>query len=204
MRATRRTGTRALLGWIATMAATAAWVVACSGPPAAGAPAVPEAQLPHFTADSQLLRPEDWQTWVMVGASLGLSYDSVRPAPVPGASSHTFHTIFMQPWAYRRVQATGQFPENTMFILSLADASRDADPARAGSYEGERRLGEIHLKKSGLSSSGWVFYGFGRNAPSARMIPTGAACYQCHAANGDFDQVFTQFYPPLRHLSAAR
>lgn len=164
---------------------------------------VPSGDLPHFTASGKLQRPLDWQSWVMVGASLGLTYDSTRPAPVAGASPRTFHTIFVQPWAYRHVQETGEFAENTMFILAMSDASQDADPARGGTYEGERMLAEIHLKKKDLSASGWGFYAFG-GGDSAAMIPANASCYDCHTRNGDFDQVFTQFYPPLRHLEQTR
>ena len=34
------------------------------------------------------------------------------------------------------------------------------------------------------------------------MIPGAAPCYSCHATEAAHDQVFTQFYPPLRERLA--
>ncbi len=36
--------------------------------------ATPADQLPQFTEDGKLIRPHGWESWVMVGASIGLSY----------------------------------------------------------------------------------------------------------------------------------
>ena len=158
--------------------------------------------MPRFTSDGQLMRPVDWEAWVMVGASLGLTYTESGNAPVPGAGPGIFHTIFLQPWAYRSFLETGEFAENTMFILSLAEASQHADPARGGAYEGERVLSEVHLKRQGQHESGWGFYAFG-NAESAPMIPGEASCYSCHAEQAAYDHVFVQFYPPLRRVTSS-
>ena len=161
----------------------------------------PPAQLPSFTPEGELVRPEGWEAWVMVGASIGLSYSEDAPAPVPGAGPGMFHNIFMQPWAYEHFRETGEFAEETMFILAIYPASREADPAQQGFYEGDLAgAWEVHLKKEGLHESGWAFYGFGGEAASARMIPGEAACYSCHAEKAERDEVFVQFYPPLRRV----
>lgn len=34
----------------------------------------PKAHLPHFTADGKLLRPQGWESWVLAGTSIGLTY----------------------------------------------------------------------------------------------------------------------------------
>lgn len=197
MRITRRT--------IDSLAAglAAALFVGCT---AAGAQrgGPPQDQMAQFTKDGALVRPTGWETWVMVGASTGLSYNPARPAAA-GEAPGMFHNIFLQPWAYRQFMETGAFPEGSMFILSFYEASRKATPARAGFYEGDQLAGfEVHLKKAGVDSSGWGFYNFGDSTASATKVLSAAPCYSCHAKEAAHDNVFTQFYPPLRARLAKR
>src|SRR5437773_1985877 len=49
-----------------------------------------------------------------------------------------------------------------------------------------------------VGSSTGLSYG----AAPATMIPGAAPCYSCHATEAAHDQVFTQFYPPLRERLA--
>src|SRR5256885_2576529 len=162
----------------------------------------PEDQLPRFAPSAQLLPPVGWEAWVMVGSSTGLSY-SAAPPPAAGAAPGMFHNVYVQPWAYREFDRTGAFPERTMLVLAFYEASRKSAPARAGFYEGDR-LGaiEVHLKQAGIDKTGWGFFGFGDGAATAALIPTAAPCYSCHATEAAHDQVFTQFYPPLRERLA--
>lgn len=160
----------------------------------------PREHLPQFTDDGRLIKPADWQSWVMVGASVGLSYSepvSFQP-PAPDDSPGTFHNIYMQPWAYRSFRETGEFQEGTMFILAMYPPENDRIPARRGWYEGDGRLAEIHLKQEGLHETGWGFYGYGREDDSAELIDGSASCYSCHAEETVYDHVFVQFYPALR------
>jgi len=162
----------------------------------------PDDQLPRFAPGGQLLPPAGWEAWVMVGSSTGLSY-AAAPPPAAGAAPGMFHNVYVQPWAYREFVRTGAFPERTMVVLSFYEASRKSAPARAGFYEGDRMPGiEVHLKQRGIDKTGWGFFGFGDGAAPATMIPGAAPCYSCHATEAAHDQVFTQFYPPLRERLA--
>lgn len=179
---------------------TGAAATSGGAPPGASQDAPPADQLPRFNESGELVRPEDWQAWVMVGASIGLSYaeDGGFEPVMEGSAPGMFHNVYMQPWSYRHFRETGEFPEGTMFILALYEASQNADPARGGWYEDDGFLAEIHLKQEGIHESGWGFYGFGGNAESASMIPGEANCYSCHAEETALDNVFVQFYPALR------
>jgi len=53
-------------------------LVALATAGAASTSAPPDDERPHFTASGALLRPTGWERWVMVGASIGLSYASYR------------------------------------------------------------------------------------------------------------------------------
>lgn len=156
--------------------------------------------MPRFNADGSLLRPEGWEAWVMVGTSLGLTYNEPGPAPTGDDDLGVFHNVYMQPWAYQHFLDTGEFAEKTMFVLAMSQPTRKAEPALAGFYEGERRLMEIHLKQEGLHESGWGFYAFSAGAESGSLLPGAVACYSCHAEHTSFDNVFVQFYPPLRRV----
>jgi hypothetical protein len=163
----------------------------------------PDDQLPQLTKDGALTQPRDWETWVMVGSSTGLSYAAPGAAPAAGAAPGMFHNVYMQPWAYREFIKTGAFPEGTMFVLSFYEASRKSAPAKAGFYEGDRAPGiEVHLKQKGLDQTGWAFFGFGDTASVGAKIPGTASCYSCHAAEAAHDNVFTQFYPFMRERLA--
>ena len=163
----------------------------------------PATQLPQFTDNGSLREPDDWETWVMVGASTGLSYAAPGAAPAAGAAPGLFHNVYLQPWAYREFIRSGVFPEGSMFVLSFFEASQKASPARAGFYEGDRVPGiEIHLKQKGTDKSGWAFYGFADTASVGAKLPPTASCYSCHATEAAHDNVFTQFYPSIRERLA--
>ena len=164
----------------------------------------PADQLPQFANDSSLQEPKGWDTWVMVGSSTGLSYNTPGAAPAAGAAPGMFHNVYMQPWAYREFMKTGVFPEQTMFVLSFFEASRKSAPAKAGFYEGERVPGiEIHLKRKGIDRTGWAFFGFADSSAVGSKLPGSASCYTCHATEAAHDNVFTQFYPFVRQRLAA-
>jgi hypothetical protein len=163
---------------------------------------LPPDQLPRFTDNGALLKPVGWEAWVMVGASTGLSYAAAAPPPA-GVAPGMFHNVYVQPWAYRAFLRDGALPERTMFVLSFYEASQKSTPARAGFYEGDRLASiEVHVKQRGIDKTGWGFFGFGDSAGTASMIPGAAPCYSCHATEAAHDQVFTQFYPPLRERLA--
>ena len=160
----------------------------------------PSDQVARFTADSQLVRPRGWETWVLVGASTGLSYNQPQQPAAAGEAPGFFHNVYLQPWAYRYTMEHGAFPEGAMLVMSFYHPSRKSRPARNGFYEGDMVPGfEVHMKRAGADPTGWVFYGFGDDTTSSSpRVPGNASCYSCHKAEAAFDQAFVQFYPALR------
>jgi Cytochrome P460 len=164
-----------------------------------GSPKPPGEHLPQLTENGSLKQPKEWETWVMVGSSTGLSYATLGAAPAAGGAPGMFHNVYMQPWAYREFTRTGVFPEGTMFVLSFYEPSQKSAPAKAGFYEGDRAPGfEVHLKRAGLDKSGWGFFAFADDTSDGTKLPGTASCYSCHTAEAAHDNVFTQFYPPIR------
>lgn len=193
-----------ITAWLLPAAIPVLFAAAC-GPEARSdaaatepADSIPAAQLPRFTPDGRLLRPEGWEGWVLAGTSMGLTYNEPASTPAPGEPPGIFLNVYVQPWAYERFLESGEFPEGTMFILAMAEPITKADPARGGFYMGEISMMEVHLKRAGIHESGWGFYGFGGDDPAAEILPAEANCYSCHRDEAAFDNAFVQFYPKMR------
>jgi hypothetical protein len=56
----------------------------------------------------------------------------------------------------------------------------------------------VHLKQAGIDKTGWAFFTFGDSLSKGAKLPGTASCYACHATEAAHDNVFTQFYPPIR------
>lgn len=161
------------------------------------APAEPR-PLPELTEDGRLVRPAGWEAWVLAGTSMGLTYNQPARQLAPGEPPGMFLNVYVQPWAYEAFMRDGEFPEGTMFVLAGSRPVAKADPARGGFYQGDLHLMEVHLKREGIDPTGWAFYSFDAEDAPAEKLSSDARCYECHAANGAHDNVFTQFYPRIR------
>lgn len=161
----------------------------------------PGRTLPVYDEEGALLRPQNFEEWILVGASIGLGYsDRARPA---SAGPGMFHNVYLEPGAYRHYVATGEFPEKTMLALAMYRSSQEANPAKQGYYEGEFVALEIALKDHERFEEGWVYVPFnpdslGSLPDRSRALPKETGCYGCHVQHAADDNVFVQFYPVLR------
>ncbi len=62
---------------------------------------------------------------------------------------------------------------------------------------------EVHVKDEARFPGKWAFFGFD-DAKTAKMTPTGAACYTCHQDHGAVDTTFVQFYPTLLSIAKSK
>jgi hypothetical protein len=158
---------------------------------------------PQYDSSGALLRPKDFETWIFVGASTGLSYE-------PGTSargSGEFKNVYITREAYEAYRATGKFPDKTMLALAVYDPSEKVSPAKAGLFEGQFTSLAFAIKDHSHSPGGWSYYDFtsssGHLADSAEPFPK-SQCYDCHHQHATDDNVFVQFYPVLREIYDAR
>ena len=157
--------------------------------------------LPSYTQDGALRRPQGYETWMYVGASIGLSYADNTTRRPPGL----FHNVFMQREAFEHYRRTGRFPEKTMFALALHEPRQKQSINRDGYFQGGLEALEIALKDSERHPDGWVYYDFGGGDLKATSTPFPKdRCFNCHRQNGEDDNVFVQFYPVLRRVRAER
>jgi hypothetical protein len=199
----RGTASRSVRRWvIAGIAAAGIAAMAAAG--AAQAPATPASSavvMPQYDGDRNLMLPDDYRQWVLVGTSLGLSYAE------EAQGREMFNATLMEPTAYRHFVETGEFREGTMLALILQGVGTDAAPARRGRFAADVHGVEMAVKDSSRVPETWAYYGFG--GPMSGGYRTAAApqpkarCHDCHAEHAARDKVFTQFYGLLQEVAPA-
>lgn len=155
--------------------------------------------VPRYAETGELLRPTGVEKWVFVGASVGLGYREESEEARKDGGPGLIHNVRMQPEAYAHYAKTGEFPEKTMFALTLYKPKQNESIARKGYFSGDFVALEIALKDSERFDDGWAYFDLGKDRATAAAKPT-ESCHDCHAAHGEDDNVFVQFYPVLREL----
>ena len=164
-------------------------------------PTVPSLDVtPRYDTSRNLILPDDYRRWILVGSSLGLSYSE------SGQGSHQmFNATLMEPSAYRHFVETGTFREGTMLALIGQGIGTNATPARQGQFATDVHMVEMAVKDFKRVPEGWAYYGFG--GPMAGGYQTSAApqpkanCYDCHVKHAARDNVFMQFYGLLNEAT---
>src|SRR3954462_5334551 len=72
---------------------------------------------PRYTTDGKLLRPEGYREWIYLSSGAGMSYGP--GAARPGTAHPPIDNVFLSPAAYRHFQATGRWPDRTIFVLEV-------------------------------------------------------------------------------------
>jgi hypothetical protein len=157
---------------------------------------------PHYTSDGQLKLPENYREWVYLSTGLDMSY--APSAQGAGMDHHMFDNVFANPEAYEAFKRTGTWPDKTMLVLEVRGAQSKGSINQHGSYQTDDLMGvEVHVKDEARFPGKWAFFGFD-DAKTAKMTPTGASCYSCHAQHGAVDTTFVQFYPTLLPIAKAK
>jgi hypothetical protein len=153
---------------------------------------------PQYDSTGALLRPKNFETWVFVGASTGLSYEAGSQPRGIGS----FHNVYIRPEGYKTYLETGSFPEKTVLILAIYEPSQKIEPAHAGYFEGQFGSLDVAVKDHEHFSDGWAYFNFGErgNLAEATHAFPGNRCFPCHRQHGADDNVFVQFYPILRRI----
>jgi hypothetical protein len=156
--------------------------------------------MPRYDANRNLVLPDDYRRWVLVGTSLGLSYSE------GGQGGHQmFNTTLMEPSAYEHFVETGTFREGTMFALIGQGIGTNATPARQGQFATDVHMVEMAVKDSKRVPESWAYYGFGGpmmgGYRSTAAPQPKASCFNCHAEHAARDNVFVQFYGLLNEAA---
>jgi len=156
---------------------------------------------PRFTGAGELIRPADFREWVFVTSGLGMTYNT----PSSANASPSFTNVYVNPSSYRAFMKTGQWPDQTIFVLEVRSSASEGSINKGGHYQANLAAIEAEVKDTRRFPGKWAFFAFGRTAEMKEQtaaLPATANCYACHSANGAVDNTFVQFYPTL--LDVAR
>ena len=156
--------------------------------------------VPEYSGDAQLKFPAHYREWVYLTTGFDMSYN---PAMQMGGH-HMFDNVFVNPEAYKVFVETGTWPDKTMLVLEGRGAEGKGSINQKGNYQGVEIMGiEVHLKDEARFPGKWPFFAFD-DGKTAKMIPTSADCYSCHAAHAAVDTTFVQFYPTLLPIAKSK
>jgi hypothetical protein len=156
---------------------------------------------PEYTSDSQLKFPEHYRDWVYLTTGFDMSYN-----PAMRMGHHMFDNVFVNPEAYKAFVETGTWPDKTVLLIEARKGEDKGSINQAGNYQGGEVMAiEAHVKDEARFPGKWAFFGFdGDRDKTAKMIPTSADCYTCHAAHAAVDTTFVQFYPTLLPIAKSK
>lgn len=155
---------------------------------------------PEYASDDQLKLPENYRQWVYLTTGFDMSYSAGSMA----MDHHMFDNVFVNPEAYKAFTETGTWPDKTMLVLEVRKAEGKGSINQRGNFQGGEVMGlEVHMKDEARFPGKWAFFGFD-DAKTAKMTPTGAACYSCHQDHGAVDTTFVQFYPTLLPIAKSK
>jgi hypothetical protein len=158
--------------------------------PAVGSLSAGAEEGPRYDDAGKLRIPEGYRSWILVGTSLGLSYDDPE-------GGEMFHETLMEPGAYEHFGRTGEFREGTMLALILHEVAESRLPQRGGRFAGAVAAVEMAVQDSARHPEGWAYYDFGAAPREVAPAFPKRTCYACHAEHAAHDNVFLQFYPSL-------
>ena len=183
--------------WIAALTATTGvslgLAVAALGQTTAPAKRLEVAKL---TADGNLRKPADLDSWVFLGTSLGMGYN---PGSFNAAQPGQFQVVLMEPNAYRHFVKHRSYAPGSMLLLSFYDSDKQQRSINQNGFtQADLTNFEIHVIDPGQGKDGRTFYMFGANDQEGHALPPGNGCVSCHNKHGVHDGTFAQFYPTLR------
>jgi Cytochrome P460 len=153
------------------------------------------ADIPRFTNDGKLIRPQGYREWVFVTSGLGMTYGA-RPS-TSQEQDPRFDNVFVSRAAYDSFRQHGTWPDKTVFVLEIRTSHSKGSINRGGHFQGDVDGVEVEVKDSSRFKGNWAFFDFSEGEAAAAPLPPTAACYSCHARNGAVDNTFVQFYPTL-------
>lgn len=157
----------------------------------------------HFNGN-QLLKPEGYREWIYLGTALTPHNLNNGKAAFP-----EFHTVYMNPTAWRSWKHTGEFAQGTVIAKELTSVGDHQAVSGKGYFQGEFSVLAVAIKDSkrfAREPGGWGYFIFDKAASAgtlAQAKPT-QACAGCHQANAAQDLVFSQYYPVLRAAAGSQ
>ena len=161
---------------------------------------------PKLNEGGELIRPQGYRDWVMVGTPLTPNDMNNGKAPFP-----EFHTVYIDRGSWDHYKKTGDFREGTTLVKELISVGSKSAVSGNGYFMGDFIGLEATVKSKSLfpeEPGNWAYFSFSHGkedglANSAKPFMT-QSCNSCHDASAAEDFVFTQYYPVLRAAKGAK
>jgi hypothetical protein len=156
---------------------------------------------PVYAANGDMQPLTNYREWVYLSTGIDMSY-----SPKATASDHPmFDNVFVNPEAWRSLQATGTWPDKTVLVLEVREARDKGSINQRGHFQSEGVMGmEVHVKDEARFPGKWAFFDFDAPDKNGTLIPEKASCYSCHAQHAAVDTTFVQFHPTLVPVARAK
>lgn len=151
-----------------------------------------------FNKDGELLRPQNYRTWVFAGTgTTPLALDSLAAFP-------DFQNIYIDPVSYNFWKENGYYREGTMFVKELIRKGETTSPIGNGFFQGEAYSLSATIKDTlrfPNAPDGWEYFkytDYEKGLLTDVSKPLGGSCISCHHQTKAGYGPFTEFYLPLR------
>ena len=153
-----------------------------------------------YDGTGQLVRPEDYREWVMLGSGLGMTYGPAAEL----SKEPKFDTVYVSPASWKSFKQTGKWPEKTVFILEVRASSSHGSINRGGFYQADVVAVEAAVKDTARFPGGWGYFDFGKSGTASPVLGKSQSCYACHSTNAAVENSFVQFYPEALEIATRK
>ena len=122
---------------------------------AVGLPAQEEASSdgPDYTNGTELQRPLVYREWTFLSSSLNLTY--IDESGANESRPELFQNVFVNPSSYRSFMDSGQWPDETVFVLEIRRSSQEETLSAGGQFQSNLVALEAEVKDSRFSERGF-------------------------------------------------
>ena len=149
--------------------------------------------VPQFTANNELVRPQNYREWIFLSAGYGMNYNASM------GDHQMFTNVFVPQWAYKEFMNSGKWPDKTTFVVEERMSQSKGSINKVGNFQVDSMGMGVEVKDSRLPDT-WAYYNFDENTKSAASNPK-EGCFQCHENHAAVEHSFVQFYPTLKPVA---
>jgi Cytochrome P460 len=150
--------------------------------------------MPQYTSDNSLQRPDGYREWIYLSSGLGMSY-SANPG-----DHEMFTNVFVSRWAYKEFLESGRWPDKTMFVVEERGSESRGSINKHGKYQTDSMGIGVEVKDEKRFPEKWAYFSFGEETKSAKANPK-EGCWECHENHAAVEHTFVQFYPTLKPMA---
>ena len=149
---------------------------------------------PQYNSGDELVRPENYREWIFLSSRLRVD------SKASSGEAETFGDVFVSRPAYHQFQATGSWPDKTIFVLEKRMELSKSSAEIVDHYETDLLGISVEVKDTARFAEKWAYFSFDSSAKTAKANPK-AMCWQCHNGGGAVENTYVQFYPTLKPVA---